>query len=263
MRSPDTAFDLRGALTEELRAALQELDAAATRPKAIHQCRVRLKRARALARVGASCAPGLSDVFNDSARGVMRALAGRRELAAFADAARATVDRASKTQARALNSIATVLDAEREALAPLDTERLNGGLRDLLALAQVWPDCSPRQLKRGALRLDRAARRARRLGYGSHEAADRHEWRKREKDRLYAALVLDDAWPRRRWRKKGEKLTALLGQERDADLLIERLLNEPELAGSPKDADRAIKALNRRSRKFSARADEASEELPR
>ena len=83
MRSPGPAFDLRAALSRELRGAATALDAG-DKPKAIHQARVRLKRARALARVGHACAPGLSNVFNDSARAVMRTLAQVRDLAALA-----------------------------------------------------------------------------------------------------------------------------------------------------------------------------------
>ena len=75
MRSPESAFDLRAALSEELTAAIDELDASSSDFRAVHRCRVRVKRARALARVGHSGAPGLSGVFNDTARGVMRMLA--------------------------------------------------------------------------------------------------------------------------------------------------------------------------------------------
>ena len=49
MRSPGAAFDLRAALTQELSAAIEEIDTPIPRPAAVHRCRVRLKRARALA----------------------------------------------------------------------------------------------------------------------------------------------------------------------------------------------------------------------
>lgn len=87
MRSPGPAFNLRAALTQELHAAAEELDKSPGKPKTIHRARVRLKRARALARIGHACAPGLSNVFNDSARAVMRTLAEARDLAALAEAA--------------------------------------------------------------------------------------------------------------------------------------------------------------------------------
>jgi hypothetical protein len=87
MRSPAPAFDLRAALSQEMQAALDELDRSGGRPEGVHLCRVRIKRARALARVGRTCAPGLASVFNDSARQAMRALGRARDSAALADAA--------------------------------------------------------------------------------------------------------------------------------------------------------------------------------
>ncbi len=87
MRSPGPAFDLRAALTDELRGAIDELDAIQRDPKSVHRCRVRVKRARALARVGHACAPGLSTVFVDSARALMRNLALARDPAALSEAA--------------------------------------------------------------------------------------------------------------------------------------------------------------------------------
>lgn len=255
MRSPAPAFDLRAALSQELRAALDELDQSEGRPKGIHRCRVRIKRARALARVGQACAPGLSAVFNESARAVMRALGRSRDLAALGDAARATAKKASVRTAAALSAVAAALDIERASMAALDIEAARGGLRDLLALALVWPEASPRQIKRGAERIAKRARRARNRGRASGEPAHRHEWRKREKDRFYAALLLDDAWPGRRRRKVGEALSEYLGKERDALLLIARIEAAPAIAGDAKSAKRALKLLHRRGAKFAKRAD--------
>lgn len=261
MRSPDAAFDLRGALSQELRGALEELENAGAHPKALHRCRVRLKRARAVARVGRACAPGLSAVFNDSARGVMRLLEKPRELAALADTARAVSAKAGKKQDEALTTVADALDAQRNNLAPLDIESARSGLRDLAALAQVWPEASARQIRRGAMRIVRSARSERRHGLAADDASTRHEWRKREKDRLYAAQLLGDAWPERRQRKRGEKLGDALGGERDARLLIERIEADPALAGADRSSSMALKALKRRRRKLAARANAIGEEL--
>lgn len=261
MRSPAPAFDLREALSQELQAALDELDQSEGRPRGIHRCRVRIKRARALARVGRTVAPGLSSVFNESARHVMRALGQARDLAALADAARATAKKASAKTAAALSIVAAALDAERTSVPPLDIANARSGLKDLLALALVWPEASPRQIKRGAARIARRARRARRQGRSSDEAVHRHEWRKREKDRFYAALLLDDAWPGRRRRKLGDALADSLGKERDALLLIGRLEQTPEIAGDAKAAKRALQLLHSRGAKFAARADELGDKL--
>ena len=58
--------------------------------------------------------------------------------------------------------------------------------------------------------------------------------------------LLGDAWPGKRRRKIGEKSAKSLGGERDALLLMERIVAEPELAGEDKAVHRALKALNRR-----------------
>lgn len=262
MRSPAQAFDLRGALSGELRAAMDELEASFGQPKAVHRCRVRVKRARALARVGRAGAPGLAGVFNDTARGVMRTLAQARDAAALADAARGLSRKARRKAAAALDAVAENLEAARRAAPGLNMEATRAGLKDLLALAMVWPDASPRQIRRGACRIVRRARRARRRGFAAKDATPRHEWRKREKDRFYAALLLDGAWPCARRRKLSDRLGETLGEEHDVMLLIERLEAAPEIAGQARNASgRAIKALQRRRRRLSRRADDIGARL--
>jgi hypothetical protein len=254
MRSPGAAFDLRALMTQELNAALEELDAAEG-PKAVHRCRVHLKRARALARVGKPVAPGLAAVFNDSARTVMRTLAQGRDLAALADTARLLAETTKEKSAQALATTAEALDASRSALLDLDGSAVRAGIKDLLALAQVWPEPSARQIRDGAKRIAKRARRARRRGRGAEEPALRHEWRKREKDRLYAATLMAQAWPVERRRKQGQALGHLLGLERDALLLIERLEAEPALAGGVSEAARARRVLYKYSARLRRRAD--------
>lgn len=256
MRSPGAAFDLRAALTAEIRGALDELNGGAARPKAVHRCRVHLKRARALARIGRACAPGLAAVFNESARGIMRSLAQARDLAALAACARDVSKHAGKKARAALIAVAETLDAARAALPPLNLEAVRVGLRDLLALAQVWPEASARQMHRGAERIARRARRACRRGRGASISAHRHEWRKREKDRLYAVALLGASWPddRKRRRKSSERLAEALGHERDALLLIHRLEAEPALAAN-RPVGRALAALQLRRQKLARRAD--------
>lgn len=261
MRSPEPAFDLRAGLTRELRAALEELDDVANDPKAVHRCRVRLKRARALSRVGYVGAPGLSEVFNDSARAVMHALAHARDVAALGETARKLAKKTKRKEAAALSTLAEALAARCAPLDELDIETIRAGVKDLLALAQVWPEASPRQIRRGARRVAKRARRAHRRGSASEQIAPRHEWRRREKDRLYAALLLDAEWPRRRRLTLGDRLGDVLGKERDALLLLHCLEQSPHLAGSPKAAARVYRAVMRRARRLAARADALGAEL--
>ena len=257
MRSPAAAFDLRAALSDEVRAAISELDKEPLRPKIVHRCRVRLKRARALSRIGRNGAPGLAKVFNDSARALMRSLAQERDLTSLADAARGLAKKTRKKESAALAAVAETFERARDTVAPMNLEAIRAGLKDLLALAHVWPEASPRQIARGAERIARRARRAQRRGHDSDAPARRHKWRKREKDRLFAVDLLNGAWPddRKRRRKVGEKLADVLGHERDALLLIERIAAEPALAGGHDGAKRALKAVQRRRAKLSARAD--------
>ena len=260
MRSPGASFDLRAAMTQELSAALEELDAEGG-PKALHRCRVRLKRARALARVGKVVAPGLASVFNESARSVMRTLAQVHDLSALADTARLIAETAEDKNAEALVSCADALDAAREALPALDIQSVRVGIKDLMALAQVWPEPSARQIRAGARRIAKRARRSRRRTRGTDELAMRHKWRKREKDRFFAAVLMDEAWPGRRRRKQGETLGHLLGLERDALLLIERLGAEPRLAGNASSATRARSALRKYCSRLRKRADKLGDRL--
>lgn len=260
MRSPGAAFDLRAAMAQELNAALEELDAGGG-PRALHRCRVRLRRARTLARIGRVVAPGLASVFNESARSVMRTLAQARDISVLADTARLLAVTARTKDAEALVATADKLDADRVALPELDRQSVRVGIRDLIALAQVWPEPSARQIRSGAKRIARRARRAYRRGRGAQDAPPRHEWRKREKDRFYAANLMEQAWPAPRRRKRGETLTHLLGLERDALLLIERLETEPMLAGDASAAARAQRVLHKYRRRLQKRADRVGHRL--
>lgn len=255
MRSPGAAFDLRAAMTDELKAALRELEASATPGKAVHRCRVHLKRARAMGKIGKVAAPGLAAVFNESARGLMRQLAEMRDLYALVDTARMLAESVDPESAVGLTNAADALEARRQALDEIDIEAIRAGVRDLLALAQVWPQPSPRQLRAGAQRILKRARRARRRGLKTGDHTIRHTWRKREKDRLFAASALDKAWPARRKRKHSAAVGHLLGQERDARLLHKRLKTEPSLAGDAIAAGRAKRVLRRYWTRARRRAD--------
>lgn len=263
LRSVGPSYDLRAGMSQELRKALDELAAATDNPRALHRCRVHVKRARALARVGRAGAPGLAAVFNDTARAVMRTLGRARELTALVETARALGAKAKKKTAGAFEAIAAKLDEERAAGHALNVDAARTGLKDLLALAMVWPEASPRQVRRGARRVLRRARVARRDGLRAKQAERRHEWRKRAKDRFYAATLLDAAWPAPRKLKLSEKLGDLLGQERDALLLIDRIKETPEIAGAEGADERALKALRKRRSRLGARADGLGKRLDR
>lgn len=191
----------------------------------------------------------------------MNSLALTRELTALADTARAAAKGQSKKRARALLAAAEALEAERAALPRLDVEAARTGINDLLSLAQVWPEPSARQIKKGAKRLARKARDAFSEGRGEKEITARHEWRKREKDRLFAVMLLEGAWPEKRRQRRCERVGDLLGKERDTLLLGQRIAANPDLAGTPKSAKRARRALGKRAGRLSRQADRLGKRL--
>jgi CHAD domain-containing protein len=266
MRSPDSAFDLRAALTEGVRAAIAALQEGDGEPDAVHACRVHLKRARALVRVGHAIAPGVSVEFNKAARDIMRSLSAARDLAALAQTAHAISKHSGKRAAAALDSASEALTATRQAVENIDQEAALTGLRSLLTLAQVWPQASARQISRGAQRVVRRARKAYRKGFDVEAPAEkRHQWRQCEKDRLYAMALLDGAWPksRPRRRKRTKRLVDLLGRERDVVLLSRKLEATPALAGDEASANAALSVLRKRRAKLAQRAGRIASALHR
>lgn len=246
MRQEAEAFDLRAALRDELAAAetaLSDMPGAA----GVHRCRVAIKRARTLARIGCVAAPGLADVFNSAARALMADLAAARDAAALAECARIEARKAPTHAAQALMRASAALTAQADAISPPDVDAARRALRGLAALAQVWPDANPSQVKRGVNRLIRRARKARKRADGTQKPARRHRWRKREKDRQYASELAGPAWPEEIKRRRGRaaKLTHALGGERDLLLLMERLASAPDLAGGAKETAAALGALRK------------------
>lgn len=255
MRQEGDAFDLRTALRDELAAAQDALDTLDGAP-AVHRCRVAVKRARTLARVGAEAAPGLADVFNAAARALMADLSAARDLSALAATARAQARKVGGMAAAALKRVSVALAAHADAAGLPAKEATSRRLAELIALAEVWPSPSPRQLQKGLARILRRARRAAKRARGERKPSLRHAWRKREKDRHYAALLVGN-WPERFKRRRGraQKLTRALGGERELLLLMAMLHQQPDLAGGRKAAGQALRALADAHRLRARKAD--------
>jgi hypothetical protein len=265
-RGADAPFDVRDAMASQIKAALAACVAEHLDEKSVHECRVHLKRARALARVGQFAAPGLFDVFNDVARDVMHALSAARDLAALAKAARDLAASSGPHRRQALLACAKTLDRERADLAPIETDKVRASLRDLIALTKVWPDVTDAHVRQGAAKIARRARKAYRQGYRAKRAELRHAWRKREKDRLYVVDLLSAHWPKdlAKRRASSRALAECLGKEREVLLLIEKLNANPALAGNAKATARALKAsaksgrhLRKTARKLGAKLHRA------
>lgn len=258
MRSPGAAFDLRGALVDEIRSAIEIFEGSPTRPKAIHRCRLALKRARALVEVGSVSAPGLAEVFTEAVATAMRTLATARDNWVLEKNARTLADQVSKKARRELHGLADRVEAFQRTAPPLNADNMRAKLKDLLALAQVWPDGSSRQAERGARHVARRARRAWRKAR-KREPSSRHHWRGREIDRLYVASLLRQVWPenRPRRRKLNAKLTEALGDERDLHLLMERLTADHPVNGGP----RALHELAKIRKRLVKRANKLGKRL--
>lgn len=240
-------FDVRDAMRTQLDAALVALDA--VKPSdAVHRCRTALKRARALARLAARAEPGLSGQMIARIRPVMQRFDAVRDADALEACARRFAEAMEGEARGALRTVARKLAAERRAAPPPPLEEARADVRALIALLPAWPVIAPDIIREGARRLARRARRAYLRARDTGAIEDRHTWRKREKERLYAALLLGAEWPKDtpRRRRRGQALGEALGAERDAGLLIARLAQDPALAGAPDDADRALAALMRR-----------------
>ncbi|KAF0170748.1 MAG: hypothetical protein FD160_3796, partial [Caulobacteraceae bacterium] len=104
-------------------------------------------------------------------------------------------------------------------------------------------------------------RRAWRRAARSRDTDARHRWRRREKDRLYAATMLAADWPRKGRRRLNDALGDTLGRERDARLLLARLKSEP--APHSAAAKSARRALRRAIRKLARKADDLGARLHR
>jgi hypothetical protein len=233
--------------------------------KSIHSCRVHLKRARALARMGRDAAPGLCGVINESARDIMHLLSEARDLSALAKAARELGETSGAKARRALQTCASALDQEREALTPPQAGDVRAALRGLLSLAQVWPETTEKHIKLGAERIAWRAREAYRDGAEAKRAELRHAWRKREKDRLYAVDLLDDEWPQNfpKRRASSRALSDCLGREREILLLSDRLKSDPHLAGGLEDARYALSVCAQQKRQSRKKARKLGAKLHR
>ncbi len=265
MRSPAPLFDLKALLTQEVHDALARLSAPRLDAEAIHKGRVHVKRARALARIGAAAAPGLSLVFDSAAQGVMHLLEGARDAAALSECARRSAKGLGKARAAPILCAAESLEAEAAHAAQPNETETRERLRELLAIAQVWPPVSDRQIHRGAERLIRRARSAYKRAAGKRTAERRHRWRKREKDRLYAMLLLGKSWPDEAKRRKSlsAELSEALGAERDTILLMARIQSGPAVAGGLAEALSALLSLTAQRRALAKRCDTLGARLHR
>ena len=218
----------------------------------MHAARVRLKRARMIARIGGVGAPGLAGVLM-KARGVRLMAAARETLASL----RAMSPAPGLKAAAALNAAANY-----ETPPPRAASNCAGRTQRSACAGACLARAVARQIARGRAGM-RRAERAREAGLDHKHQAARHRWRRREKERLYAAEALGADWPGPRRRNLAARLCDALGKERDALILLERLISTPLPANAEPTPKRALKALKARAKHWRKRSDKLGAKLAR
>jgi CHAD domain-containing protein len=254
------------ALGPAIRQELAHAAAALTDPnraRAVHQGRVRIKRARALARIAIPSIGAPARTFNDAARDVLGALSAARDLDALEACARNLIARAGPMQAVGFAALIRALHVARGDIAEPDLAAAQAGVVALIGQAADWPILNEAAVRAGVTRMARRAGRTFLRAFDTAEEERRHDWRKREKDRAYAIELLGAAWPRgvKRRRRRAKRLAAALGLERDVLLL--RAFAKAMPAMEHRTVKPAIRALTRLHRRLAARADRLGEALHR
>ena len=201
--------------------------------KAVHQARRHLKMARSIIRLLRPALPQLADILAGQAREAMHHLSARRDAQVFCDTAGSIAQRLDTSASRRL---LTKLAGERRGrLAPGDDVAKARQAVDGLATAIHRINLrqgDPAMVARSAASLYRKARRGWQAARVEAGVEALHEWRKRVRDRLHVAGLFAESWPEPRppGRRKLERLSDLLGKERDLALLDEALPARDEAA---------------------------------
>jgi len=188
-------------------------------------------------------------------------LAPAREHAALAALAANAAKHAPPKAAAALHAAAARFSLSARDIDTASQTTLAAALKDLHALAQVWPEASHRQVSRSAAAIVRRARRARKRGLVSAAPDIRHTWRRREKERLFAVEAIGAEWPKARRRRSAQRLAEALGKERDLMILIERLKTAPPVANDPPVPGKALKTLRKLAKTWRRRANARGRKL--
>lgn len=220
LKNEPVPLAVRRILLEELDAARVELVLAAADAEALHEVRKRIKRLRALMRLGRD---GLEDVLPEGIvlRDIGRMLAAHREADALVEILRHEAATAGSADLRVLEETVRLHQAARAPLPERQADvvrarRLIGGVRRRIAAAEI----SGFGRKECLRRLRRAYRHARdqwwvTVSVPSDEHV--HEWRKRTKI-LLNQLRLIRPWAGRGLPRARTCLTEIdsrLGQARD------------------------------------------------
>ncbi|CAH2398784.1 CHAD domain-containing protein [Mesorhizobium ventifaucium] len=254
--------EVRRILAEEIGKALVHLDAAHDRPEqALHKCRRRLKKVRALLRLVRPGNETFCSTENQCYREVAALLAEPREAAALVE----TIDRLAKNFPE--QSAGGGLDVVRDTLVARQHALHGGaGLRaaivaataacqegisriDMLALPDQ-PEQAADVLAEGARITLRRARKALDKAGSRGEANDFHDLRKAAKTHGMHLSLLGRLWPTpiKARRKAVDELGEQLGELHDVFVLRALLDADDRPLGSPQET-RLLSKLLKRSEK--------------
>ncbi|OBQ63266.1 CHAD domain-containing protein [Mesorhizobium erdmanii] len=254
--------EVRRILAEEIRKALQHLDAARSRPEqALHKCRKRLKSARALLRLVHSGDETFCATENQWYRNVAELLAGPREATALIE----TLDRLAAGFPK--ESADGGLDAVRDRLIARQHDLHEGaGLEAAISAAKAacedgmkrieslalpdQPEQAADVLAEGARVTLRRARRALDRAGTRGEADDFHDLRKAAKTHGMHLSLLGRLWPTpiKARRKAVDRLGERLGELHDL-FVMRALLEAADEPLGPREDTKLLGKLLKRSEK--------------
>jgi hypothetical protein len=249
-------FSLKIAIAAQMQAAHDAL-ALPNAVAAVHETRIALKRLRVLARIADFAQPQGGAALEWGAQVAMKQLSAARDLAALENASIAV---GGGGKADTLLFFARTASGFARQRRVAEAAALNDAAIALVRLepiADAVPDISPAQARRAAKALEKRAARASAAARGKRTVLLRHAWRKREKDRRNAALLMGANWPMKVRAGTARRLTEALGRERDALLLQERV------ASSPRTPKAALRLIKRFRRERARRADKLGARLHR
>ncbi len=253
---PPPPFSLRAAIAAQMKAAEDAL-ALPNAAAAVHETRIALKRLRMLARIADYVTPQGGAALEVAAQTMMRHLGHARDLAALEHAAQAVADEARGASFTYLNRVAGDFARQRRVAEVSALNEAAIALVRLRPIAEAVPDATPSQVRRAARRLNERARTAFGRAEGRSRIWVRHDWRKREKDRRNATLIIGRNWPGKVRAGTARRLTEALGRERDALLLLDRLKS------SPRTSKRVLRLIKKYRRDRARRADKLGARLHR
>lgn len=261
---PRAAFaeEIRRIFAQELGEALERLTTASSdADKAVHECRQRLKRLRALIALIRTGDKEFARAENARYRDAARELAGSREAGAMIE----TVDRLAEEfpkKAAFLGAAREALLADRDRVLSVRLDRAMAdaagacrlGMDRLDALSLPGePGPAADILAGGAARTLRLARRALRDAETNGLQESFHDLRKAVKSHGSHLSLLRDFWPSgaRKRRKAVRKLGDALGDLQDISVLRRRLRegDPPFVQQSAEELDRLCERSEKRLRK--------------